>query len=248
MKQFFSGLFLCIYLSSLAQSQPDSTKITYDSLINKVAFNQTGYKTLSVRTKLTWDDGNSEQDFQGNFRMLKDSLVWISMTGSVGVEGARILITPDTFRIMNKMQNEYAVRDFNFVGSWLLFPVNFKMLQQIVAAEKIDIQEKVSTAVYQDSMFIIYSENDKLLEKVWVNTGNYTIAKLLLRDKLLKQEMTLTFEDYKDLNGKPFSYMRTIDVDRDGVKLKLTMNVVKARMNENLSYPFEVGEKYKRVE
>ncbi|MDB5282992.1 MAG: hypothetical protein JWO06_2067 [Bacteroidota bacterium] len=247
LKLFISSFGLLVINAGLfAQTNLDSL-VNYDSLALKVAANQPAYQTLSERAKLVWDDGTSEQDFQANIRTLKDSLVWMSLTGAMGIEGARILATKDSFRLINKMAAEYASRDFSFLSDWLLFPVSFKMLQQILAGGQISINERASVALYKDSMYVIYNENEKMLEKIWVNTGNYTITKILLKDKMLAQEMSITFDRYSELNGKPFSYNRVIDVNREGVKLKLSIDINKARLNEDLSYPFEVSEKYKRV-
>jgi hypothetical protein len=240
------ALILNFYSLSQAQSMPDTANITFDTLIRHLTLNQTGYRTLSAKAKLSWDDGQSQQDFQATVRMKKDSLVWMSITGPMNVEAARVLITPDTFQLLNKINTEYTGRDFSYLNNWLLFPVSFPMLQQILAGEKLDIHEKASTAAYQDSMFIIYAENNNLLEKIWVNSGNYTIAKILLKDKRLTQQMSITFDNYNLLEGKPFSYHRIIEVNRDGVVLTLTIDFTKVKLNENLGYPFEVSEKYKR--
>ncbi len=228
------------------QTMPDTTVMSFDSLMHRIAANQTGYKTFSGRAKLAWDDGKSEQDFQASMRMKKDSLFWMSITGPMNVEGARVLITPDTFQLMNKVNGDYEGHGFGFLNNWLLFPVSFAMLQQIMAGEKLDIREKASTAVYQDSVFVIYCESDKMLEKIWVNSLNYTVSKILLKDKLLTQQMSITFDSYNLIEGKPFSYHRDIEVNRDGVVLKLTIDFTKIRLNETLTYPFEVSEKHKR--
>ena len=229
-----------------AQSMPDTANITFDTLIRHLTLNQTGYRSLTAKAKLSWDDGKSQQDFSATMRMKKDSIVWMSITGPMNVEAARVLINPDTFQLLNKINTEYTGRGFSYLNNWLLFPVSFPMLQQILSGEKPDIHEKASTAVYQDSTFIIYAENNNLLEKIWVNSGNYTIAKILLKDKLLTQQMSITFDSYNLLEGKPFSYHRVIEVNRDGAVLILTIGFTKVKLNENLSYPFEVSEKYKR--
>jgi len=232
--------------NSFGQTMPDTTRLTFDSLMCKIAANQTGYKTFSAKAKLSMDDGKAQQDFQAGMRMKKDSMVWMSIGGPMNVEGARILITPDTFQLLNKVNTEYSAHNFSYVNNWLLFPVSFPVLQQIIVGEKLEIHEKASTAVYQDSTFVIYCESDHLLEKIWVNTGNYTISKILLKDKLLTQQMSITFDSYNLLDGKPFSYHRDIEVDRDGAVLKLIIDFTKIKLNENLTYPFDVSEKYKR--
>ena len=237
-------LFLFLFFGVFAQ---DFLQVNFDSVFSKVAANQIPYKTLSERTTLTWDDGNTAQQFNSNIRAKKDSLIWMSL-GMFGFEGARVLISPDSFRLINKLTNEYIVRDYNFIQSWILMPVSFEMLQQIIAGEKISINEKAKLATKEDSSYVLYLESDKLLEKIWVDTENYTLKKILLKDKLLKQDMTITFDSYNSLNQKPFSYKRSIVIHRDAATMKLSMDITKAHVDEELNFPFEVNEKYKRVE
>jgi hypothetical protein len=242
----FKVTLFFLFLSSGTFAQ-DSLLVNFDTLMAKASANQISYKTLSERTILTWDDGNTAQQFNASIRVKKDSLIWMSL-GMFGFEGARALITADSFRLINKLTSEYMVRDYTFIQSWILLPVNFEMLQQIIAGEKISINEKASIAAKEDSSYVLYLESDKLLEKIWVDTLNYTFKKILLKDKLLKQDMTITFEAYNSLGQKPFSYRRNITINRDGTIFKLNMEITKAHMDEELSFPFEVSEKYKRTE
>lgn len=249
LKASFVIIFLSLYWSAalFAGKGIDTSTFNYDSLVQKITDNQCNYKTMSLHTALVWDDGNTEQPVKANIRMRRDSLVWLSITGAVGVEGARVLLTTDSFRMLSKMTGEYIVNDISYLRNWLLFPVSFKMLQQIISGEQILIDAQAKMVTWQDSMFVIYAETNKMLEKIWVNSGSYTIAKILLKDKMLSQSMTINFDSYNDLNGKPFSYKRELDITRDGVAMKLTMDITKVRMNDELSYPFEVTDKYKRV-
>lgn len=251
-------LVLCLFSTSTAFTQGQQQPVygNYDSIANRLNANQLAFKTLSLRAKMDWTDDRSEsdQDFQASIRILKDSLIWMSLTGPIGVEGFRVLITPDSFQSMNKMTNEYTVNNFDYIQNWLMFPVNFGMAEQIISGERIaarperkDYHARASIAVKEDSStYVLYNETDKMLEKIWVDTVNYTIQKILLKDKLLTQDMTITFDDYRTVEGKPFSYHRHLEVHRNGIAMKLEMDVTKLRWNENLTYPFEVSDKYKR--
>lgn len=61
--------------------------------------------------------------------------------------------------------------------------------------------------------------------------------KILLKDKLLKQDMTITFDSYNSLNQKPFSYKRNIIIHRDAATMMLSMEITKAQVNEELNFP-----------
>jgi hypothetical protein len=122
------------------------------------------------------------------------------------------------------------------------------MLQEIIVGERISIHEKVVTAASEDSSTLLYLESEELLEKIWVDTSRYTIDKILLKDKLFKQDMSVTFDGYNYSSSKPVSYKRNITMNRDTKTARLSMEVMRINFNEELSFPFEINEKYKRVE
>lgn len=240
-------LFFSLFLAGTAFSQ-EADSLNYDTVLAKVNANQPAYKTANIRAKMTWADANGEQDFQANIRMVKDSLVWMSLS-AMGIEGARALLTPDSIRVINKLTNEYLVRDFSYVQSWLLLPVNFKMFQQIFTGQKLDIGDNAAKAIStEDSLPVLYTETDKLQEKIKVDLINYTVSKILLKDKLLKQDMSITFDGYKNEQGRVFAYQRDIQVNRDSATMQLKIDISKLRWDEDLTFPFEISDKYKRVE
>lgn len=225
----------------------DST-LRYDSLLSRVMDAQFGYRLLSVRAKMQWDDGQKQQDFQGTIRLKKDSVIWASLFNGVGIEGMRVLLTPDSLKLLNRLTEEYAARDFRVVQALVSFPVQFDMLQQALAGNKMDIQEKAATAVRDDSLLLLINETDMLQERIWVEPQHYTITKMVLKDKMLKQVMTVTFDAYNVLNGKPFSYKRNVEFNRDGMLTRLQIDITKVRVDEEMDFPFDVSPKYKKIE
>ena len=232
---------------AFGQEGPHSLTLNYDTLMSRVSSGQADFKTFSSRVKMVWKDGDSEQEFAGNIRMRKDSLIWMSL-GIMGIEGMRLLITPDSIRILNKLADEYTVRDYSFLQQWLLFPVNFKMLQEIITGAKISIDERATMAGSEDSGTVLYIESEKMLERLRVDTTHYTLEKLMLKDKLLKQDLAITFEGYHYSDKKPFSHQRSIVIRRDDTTASLSMDFNRVNFDEELSYPFEVKEKMKREE
>jgi hypothetical protein len=232
---------------SMAQSAPPFLSLNYDTSMAKVALQQRDFKTLSGRIKMLWNDGAVEQEFTTSVRIKKDSLIWMSM-GIAGIEGLRLLISPDTIRILNKLSNEYALRDFSFIQKWLLLPVDFTMLQEILSGGKISIDQKAAMAGKEDSTLVLYLESDNLLETIRVDTAHYTPQKILLKDKLVKQDMEITFGAYNYSEAKPFSYQRSITIHRGETTARLEMEFSRVSFDEELTYPFDVPEKFKRVE
>lgn len=248
MIQRFIAPFLFLLLTYTATAQSLDSIPSYDSVLAKVYDTQLPYSTLGMRSHMVWDDGSSQMEFQGNTRMQKDSIVWMSLTGPFNIEGARVLASPDTFRIINRLAGEYAIKEFTYLERWLYLKLEFNTLQQLLAGQKADIGEKATAVSIEDSMYVLYMENDKMQEKLWVHPLNYTITKLVLKDKMLKQSIAIKFEAYNDLNGKPFSYRRDIEINRDAQTMRLLMDINRATVNDSLTYPFDVTERLKRIE
>ncbi|MCS6935803.1 MAG: DUF4292 domain-containing protein [Chitinophagales bacterium] len=235
------------YVDSLIAANPYA-QIPLDTLLNRVYEQQLPYQTIAARARLVWDNQETKQDFQGSIRMKKDSVIWGSLYGAMGVEGVRLLLTPDTLMIINKLNNQYATRSFKFLRDWLLFPVTFRMIQQTLAGQKVEIGEIATAAFWQDSMYVIYYETDQLQEKIWVEPRAYTITKMLLKDKLLQQDMLITFDGYSELNGKPFSYKRTVEINRGTQKVHLGLEVTRITVDGPVDFPFEITDRYKKSE
>jgi len=78
----------------------DTATFNYDSLAAKIQTNQNAYKTLSLRAKLVWDDGTTEQQYRP-ISGFTDSIVWMTYYRYSWVwEGGRVLIHPDTFKLV----------------------------------------------------------------------------------------------------------------------------------------------------
>lgn len=225
----------------------DSLQLNYDSLRAKIAFNQSAHQTLSMRANLVWDDGNTAQQFNANIRVQKDSVVWLSLS-MFGIEGARAFITPDSFRLINKLTAEYAVKPFSFIQNWISVPVNFLMLQELIAGNVFSINPKANLVSTKDSLFVIYEESDRLQQKIQLDNQNYTVHNILLKDKLLNQDIAISFDAYNFSEPKPFSYKRSITITRTPTVMKLSIDVLRVKFDEELQYPFDVNEKYKRIE
>ena len=241
-------IFFSLCLGLAAKAQTDSTIVlNYAEVLDSVRGQQLNCVTLSMRNKMVWTDDKTSQEFQGTIRMQKDSIIWASL-GAFGIEAARLLLTPDSFRIKYPMQSEYSEKDVSYLRNWLSLPLTFTMLEQLLRGEPIDIKPNAGFTRPEDSVLVVYLESNTLAETIKVNPINYTITQILLKDKMLQQDMAITFDGYNLLKGKPFSFKRMVEINRAGKKVVLQMDITKAQANEYLTFPFELNERYKKVE
>lgn len=79
-------------------------------------------------------EGNklSYDDFSGQLRMRKDSLVWINLTATMGVEVARIKMSNDSVWVINRMDKTYLAEPLDAVSAWLGMPLSLPLVQSLL--------------------------------------------------------------------------------------------------------------------
>lgn len=70
------------------------------------------YQWMSAKMSGEVKDDSLAYDFSGNIRMHRDSTVWISVSSTMGMEGARILVTQDSIVVVNRMDKTYLAEPF----------------------------------------------------------------------------------------------------------------------------------------
>ncbi|MEG2337370.1 MAG: DUF4292 domain-containing protein, partial [Bacteroidales bacterium] len=71
------------------------------------------------------------QSVSGQIRMVYDSILWISV-GKFGIEAIRILVSPDSLYILNKLDQSALIQDLSFVSKYLGGFKGLKHLQNIL--------------------------------------------------------------------------------------------------------------------
>ena len=218
----------------------------FDTLLQKINDGQIDYTLLSLRCKTVYDDGSNRQQFNTNIRIKKDSMVWVSLTGAMGIEGARLAITRDSFFLLNKLSKEYTARPISFLNEVVPLNTNLQMLQSLLLASPVPLQQATERIFHTDSFAILQLQNAALRQTITVLQQNYTTREIMLADQRVKQDLRLTFGNYRNIGEKLFPFERNIKVNRGPQQMNIEMEVQRYTINEPLTFPFEVNESYKK--
>src|SRR5438046_606601 len=67
---------------------------------NKVLKNKIDFKTFNAKVRVQYDDNSGGDEATAFLRLQKDSLMWLSLRGALGIEGFRVLISRDSVKVM----------------------------------------------------------------------------------------------------------------------------------------------------
>ncbi|MBR5082348.1 MAG: DUF4292 domain-containing protein [Bacteroidales bacterium] len=77
-------------------------------------------------------NGVAFDDLNGQLRMRKDSLVWLSVTATMGVEVARVKVSTDSVWILNRLEKTYLAEPMDNVSDYLGIPLSLTLLQTLL--------------------------------------------------------------------------------------------------------------------
>src|SRR5690606_26928462 len=77
----------------------------------ELAIEQIDFESFSGKARMLLRDGSKVRDVKTNIRIRKDSVIWMSFS-VIGVQGGKALINHDSITIVNNVDNEYFVFEY----------------------------------------------------------------------------------------------------------------------------------------
>jgi hypothetical protein len=202
---------------------------------------------LSAKFKATYSDEKDVVKFTGNLRMAKDSLVWLNVR-KLNVEAARVLITPDSFFVIDRLNNEYLARDFAFLQERFQLPVNFQSFQQLLLGNPVFFTKELTSGII-DQHYSLEGSSNRFQTRYLLNGSDFSLAALEVEDKRERQSFRTGFDDYRKLaKDVDFSYLRTIEVATTEFGLaSLSLEFSKVELNVPKTIRFDIPERYTEI-
>ena len=133
----FSGCFVKKELAKKKIIPDKSSEVVFEELKkNELQFD---WLSLKADAKAVVDEKSNS--FKVNIRIRKDSLIWISVSSIMGVEAARAEITPDTIKIMDKINSVYYISDIDSLSEKFDVDADFETLQSLLVGNSIDLKD-----------------------------------------------------------------------------------------------------------
>lgn len=170
-------------------------------LFEQLKKNELKFSTLSAKFNVDAELNNENTTFSGAFYLKRDSLIWLSIS-KFGLEAARFLITPDSAKMINRLNNTYFLGDFNYVCELFNVDFDFDILQSLMVGNdfsyydndvfkaSIDNKDyKLSTIGRRKlKKFVKAGQEDQrvLIQDIWLDPETFKIVKISMKE--VKQE------------------------------------------------------------
>lgn len=206
------------------------------------------FSTFSTKgiTKMNLD--GKVYDVTLNIRIKKDETIWVSVTAIAGMEVSRIIIKPDSIKIIDRINDEYLQKPFSFVHDFTNEKINFQTLQSLLVGNCIPFTLSHNTELMVENGVINLKGSDQSLNYLLQFNNQFKSTNAFLSDISLQQSLNvnnLTFEKVAD----QWIPVKVIIDSKTGKKqFKVEMDYNKTEINIPLDFPFNVPKRFSVIE
>ncbi len=233
-------------ISYVGQVAEGDTLAFLEKFQQSVQKNEVEFNTFSARLKVSFTDKDQKNTEVNAFvRMYKDSVIWVSINALLGIEAVRAYITPDSVKIINKLDKKIQLHSVAHLQELINLPLDFNALQNLI----------VGNAVYFHDAAVAYQETDEYISVLSVVEGlknliHFDRSKHLFQQAVLTEVdetkdrvCTIQNSDYQKKSRQWFSLQRLVKVE-GSTSATIQMWFRQYDFNQSLSYPFNLPKDY----
>jgi len=201
--------------ASPADTVSGTAGVSSMEVLEKVRSGVIGYHAFSARAKLDVQSQKGAQNGIAAFlRMKKDSAIWISIRPVLGIELVRVLITPDSVKMINFFKKTLTVRSTDSLEQLLNIPCNFTTLQELLIGNPVLLNDSLQDFRTDSAGVIAFSCIQGNLKSAYVfSSEDYRLMEndMQMLDTVAGPRSSRElFDGYKPFDGRNFSTARDI--------------------------------------
>ncbi len=231
------------------------------TLTNNLKLNE--FKLDKLNAKLTVEAliDSTSNSFSISLRMKKDSIIWMSIS-KLGIEGARVLITKDSVKFVNRLTKEYFKGNFAYLSKLLNTELDFEVLQSLLIGNSVtfyDEDEKIKPGI-DNCMYTLGTIRKKKLHRVMVkgkelrdpaqsiylSPESFKIQRIIFYDFNPDRSFDAVFGEFAIVENQQFPHRMNYTIK---AQKNVSMDIIytKVALNEEQSFPFKIPDDSEQI-
>jgi len=202
--------------------------------------NQMGFSNIEARGKATVTMNGKTNNVSMHLKMKKDSVIWgkFSLFGF----GASILITQDSFFMVDNINQQYMAYNNSYLDQFLGFKAEVGQVQNLLLGNAIFDREKYKLNMDMSGM--------KASEGIATNTLDFNDVFRTLFSNISTPDTTqsadIQYDKYEKFNQSLMPKIVNIKVRKGDQKIQAVLNYQNINANPNLTFPFKIPNGFRR--
>lgn len=234
-------------------------------LMGKLKEHEVKFKQFSAKFDVTYTADKKKTTVSGLLRIEYDSIIWISITPALGIEAVRFMLTPDSIKYINRLNNSYLQQNFTYINQLINKTLDYDMAQSFLLGNDFSLYEsntfkasienqqyKLSTTDRRKlRRFVRRSEDDISIpiQSIWLDPESFKISKVMLKEaERDNRKFLATYTEFEDSDGKIIPSEMDFRVETAESKIRISISYSKIQIDKEQTYPFKIPDNYMEIQ
>lgn len=236
----FSFWLLVLGSCSTNKNVSSVRTLSANHILREVERNQFEFENIETKFNVNVK-GNNSIGLKGQIRMQNDSVIWISLSLKLGIEVARVMITEDSVKFINRTEKTYLSESINGLKDRLPIETSLDFLQDLLIGNNIHFNGKYKATI-EDNSYKLTSDRDTF----WVTPKTFKVKRQQTTDNGQQATLIINYDNFQKINGKLLPTKIILDAS-DIFDLNIEIDYSDIKVGEKLQFPFNISKKYSRI-
>ena len=237
----------CRSTKTLTSSAAIDKSMSAKQIIRENSKLEVRFKTLQAKVRIDYTEGNTSNGSTVNLRIEKDKVIW--MSAPLGL--ARLMITKDSVRFYEKLNNQYFDGDFSLLTKILGTDIDFEKIQNIFLGEPIfNLKDDTYVLVPNEESYVLQPKDQRTIFELFflINPGFFKLDSQQLFQPLEKRMLQIDYKKYQEVSKQIFpENIRIIAVENNN-EITIDLDFKAITLNGEVRFPFSIPSGYKEIE
>ncbi len=232
-------------------------------LFNKLKEKELQFNWFNAKFSAEYENKGKSNSFSGQIRIRKDSLIWISLTPMLGIEAVRLMISQDSVKMINRLNDTYFIGDYEYVNQFLNTNIDYDLLQAVLLGNDLQFYEngKFRASVDRDEYKLSTMERRKLkkfvrnsqenlkifIQQIWLDSQTFKITHAEVKETRRENiRLESTYANFEDVSGQLFPKDMKYTIWAENT-IRVSAGFSRMQINTPQQFPFKIPASYTRV-
>ena len=230
--------------------------LSANHIIREVEDNRFEFDNIDTKFNVRLEGNNI--GLKGQLKMKNDSVIWISLSLKLGIEVARVMITEDSVKLINRTNKTYFVESVDKFQERLPSEVTMQFLQDILVGNDILLSKN-------DKFKVTIDDNNYKLESdkntFWITPKTFKVKSCQLSAVSYQQSaisyqqstvngqrstVSVIYDNFQEINGNLLPTKIILNANED-FDIKLEIDYSEVKVGERLEFPFNISKKFNKI-
>ena len=215
-------------------------KLRLPQVLEAIDSRRSAPEWMNAKAKVDLDSEKLSIGGTAYIRLHRDEAIWMSVR-KFGFEGARALIRPDSFFLINKLEGDYIAEPLSYVEEKYKIPARFDLLQEIFFGNAVFLTEKLQIDRADDGAIRLTGRSTDYATQYFFDPITYRPQLMELQELGQQRSLRVLNTDYAEVDGvAQFPLGRLVEVDgaKEG-KASMEMEFTDVEFGEVVEMPFD---------